>query len=152
MKKLSLLSLVSILLFSSIISNSQYSINIYYDLDDMNDEYDEYYNYKYNSDYNKYYSNPYYNSYYSSYSKEQDLYEKEKKAEQAYLDARIAKLKARLARLRHQNAPRHQIMKVERELKDAIYDRYPTFNDNPVSAKEVLIAAGIVFILAGLLE
>jgi len=156
MKNLSFLILFTMTI--SVITHTEFNINLSYhynDLDDTYSDYDIYYDSYNYSDYDDYnynnynYSRTYKNSYYTN---AYDVYEKEKEAEIAYQDARIAKLKAKLARLKYRNAPRYVIIQTEEELKDAIYERYPNLKYNPKAASDLLLGMGIAFILAGLLN
>ncbi len=155
MKNLSLIALF--LLTISSITNTDFNVRFSYhynDLDDTTYDYDDYddydYDYSYHDYHDRYYYNPTYNS--SYYSSSYNVYQKEKEAEIAYQEARIAKLKAKLARLKYRNESRYVIIQAERELQDAIYERYPHLKYNPKAASDLLIGMGIVFIVAGLLN
>jgi hypothetical protein len=152
MKNLSLIALF--LLTISSITNTDYNIRFTYHYDDLDDTSYDYDDYDYNSHYSDYDYEYYYTPTYKSsyYSNSYNVYQKEKEAEIAYQDARIAQLKAKLARLKYRNASRYVIIQAERELEEAIYQRYPHLKYNPKAASDLLIGMGIVFIVAGLLN
>lgn len=145
MKNLSFATLVFLTI--STISNTDYKVRVSYNYnydDDYTYDYDDYYD-----RYDSYAYDPYYS--YNSYSSSSyNLYQRERDAEIAYQDAQIARLKAKLARLKYRNASRYLIIDTERELQNAIYERYPHFRYNPKAANEFLVGMGIVFIIAGL--
>jgi hypothetical protein len=132
------------------INNTDYNVQVSYNYNYPNYNTYDYYDYSDNY-YDSYWDDSYYNSY-PYYSNSYDLYQREKAAEIAQQDAQIATLKAKLARLKYRNAPKYVIIQAERNLQDAIYDRYPNLRYNPKAASDLLVGMGIVFIVAGLLN